>query len=95
MQPHTTRIFVFLESMYCSEDFHHAVEHRFFEHESIKNLENEEHTSISAYAHVTGILFKIITARWSKEYVMRVFDEILSDIIPPFSPEEQKRFLQE
>lgn len=68
------------------------MEHRFFEHEAARALENEEHTSISAFAHITGIYFRIVTQRWSSEEILKTFEEILNDEAPPFSKEERRRF---
>lgn len=95
MKQTTLRIYLFIESAFRNEDFHHAVEHRIFEHESIRELENEEHTSISAFAHVTGIFFKIVSAKWGEEEILRAFSSVLEGEIPNFSPEEQKRFQSE
>ncbi len=90
-----TTVHLYLESAFRNEDFHHAVEHRFFEHEVIKDFENEEHTSISAFAHVTGIYFKIVTQKWSSGEIFKTFEAVLNGNIPPFSKEEAARFESE
>lgn len=70
--PNTTlRIFVFIETSFRSEDLNHALERRFFENPAILALEDDSHTSISAYAHVTGILFKITTVKHSESRVRK------------------------
>lgn len=91
----TLRIFIFIETSFRSEDFNHALEHRFFENPAILALEDDSHTSISAYAHVTGILFKITTVKHSESLVMKTFDTAFNGEIPNFSEEERKRFEQE
>lgn len=88
-------VHLYLESAFRNEDFHHAVEHRFFEHEAIRDFENEEHTSISAFAHVTGIYFKIVTQKWSSGEIFKTIESVLSGDIPPFSKEEAARFESE
>lgn len=94
--PNTTlRIFIFVETSFRSEDFNHALEHRFFENSAVLALEDDSHTVISAYAHVTGILFKITTVKHSEERVMKTFDAAFSGDISNFSEEERKRFEQE
>lgn len=90
-----TTVHLYLESAFRNEDFHHTVEHRFFEHEVIKDFENEEHTSISAFAHVTGIYFKIVTQKWSSGEIFKTFEAVLNGNIPPFSKEEAARFESE
>ncbi len=95
MQNTTLRIFIFIETNFRSEDFNHALEHRFFENPAILALEDDSHTSISAYAHVTGILFKITTVRHSEDRVMKTFDAAFNGDIPNFSEKERKRFEQE
>lgn len=89
------RIYIFVESAYQNESLHHAIEHRFFEHDSIRVLENGEHTELSAYAHITGILFKIKTIKYSKQEILDIYDKAFSEVIPMFSEGEQMRFLQE
>lgn len=94
--PHTTlRIFIFIETSFRSEDFNHALEHRFFENPAILALEDDSHTVISAYAHVTGILFKITTVKHSEVQVMKIFNAAFNGEIPNFSEKERKRFEQE
>lgn len=91
----TLRIFIFIETNFRSEDFNHALEHRFFENSAVLALEDDSHTVISAYAHVTGILFKITTVRHSEDRVMKIFNAAFNGDIPNFSEEERKRFEQE
>lgn len=91
----TLRIFIFIETSFRSEDFNHALEHRFFENSAVLSLEDDSHTSISAYAHVTGIVFKITTVKHSESRVMKTFDAAFNGEIPNFSEEERKRFEQE
>lgn len=91
----TLRIFIFIETSFRSEDFNHALEHRFFENEAVLALEDDSHTVISAYAHVTGILFKVTTVRHSEEEILKVFNAAFENGIPNFTPEERKRFEQE
>lgn len=94
--PQTTlRIFIFIETNFRSEDLNHSLEHRFFENPAILALEDDSHTVISAYAHVTGILFKITTVKHSESEILKTFDVAFSGDIPNFSEKERKRFEQE
>ena len=95
MHQSSLRIYLFIESVYHNEDIHHTIEHRFFEHPAIRVLEDPAHTELTAFAHMTGILFIIKTIKHTEKEILDTYNQVLSDVIPEFSDEQEKRFDQE
>jgi hypothetical protein len=92
---HSTQITLFLESVFTNEALHHEIEHRIFELEPWKSMENNPEIEIEAFAYSTGILFRIRSFHLQIQDVINAFGELRNTKIPSFSHEEKRRFLRE
>ena len=91
----STQITVFLEGIHTNEVFYHEIEHRIFELEPWKTIENDQESELEAFAYSTGILFRIRSFSCDYPSILESFYTILENSIPELSTTEKKRFLQE
>jgi hypothetical protein len=91
----STQITVFLESIFINEEFHHEIEHRIFELDPWKTIEQDYECEIEAFAYSTGIFFRIRSFSLNVSEILESFYLLLDSPIPEFSHREKKRFLQE
>jgi hypothetical protein len=91
----STQITAFLESIFTNEAFHHEIEHRIFESEPWKSLENDPEIEVEAFAYSTGILFRIRSFHLPVHDIIDAFFGLAEELIPNLSITEEKRFIKE
>ena len=91
----STILTVFLEGIFINEAFYHEIEHRIFELEPWKSLEDNPEIEIEAFAYSTGILFRFRSFSVDLSQIQEAFDTLKEKKIPDFSISEKKRFLRE